>query len=70
MRLYDILACPVCRGELALAGNEEGLACAACDKVFPIREGIPVLLVDEAVPTKQWNMGKRQVQITCMGGKA
>jgi len=44
----EILACPLCKGRLASAG-EEALRCAACRCAFPVREGIPVLLVDEAV---------------------
>jgi uncharacterized protein YbaR (Trm112 family) len=47
--LLEILACPACKGKLVLTPNEEGLACHACELLFPVRDGIPVLLVDEAV---------------------
>lgn len=52
--LLDLLACPRCKGELALTPDETGLACAACAVVYPIRDGIPVMLVEEAVPLADW----------------
>ena len=50
--LMDILACPVCKGELELKAEAEGggdvitgsLHCAKCDADYPITEGIPNLL--------------------------
>ena len=48
-KLLEILACPACRERLLeLAGEGEGLACVGCRRVYPIRDGIPVLLVEEA----------------------
>ena len=46
--LLDILICPACRGELELKHDGSGLKCLACKRVYPIREDIPVMLVDEA----------------------
>ena len=45
-KLLDILACPVCK----TAVREEGgrLVCARCTRRYPIRDGIPVMLVEEA----------------------
>ncbi|MCU0286912.1 MAG: Trm112 family protein [Acidobacteria bacterium] len=50
--LLDILACPICKQgiELIKYKEEYGLKCAKCNKVYPIREGIPVMLVEEALP--------------------
>ena len=45
--LLDILACPKCKGELQLTDKQDGLVCAACKLVYPIREDIPVMLIDE-----------------------
>jgi uncharacterized protein YbaR (Trm112 family) len=45
--LLDILACPQCKGELILEG-EEALVCTGCRLKYHIRDGIPVMLVDEA----------------------
>jgi uncharacterized protein YbaR (Trm112 family) len=42
-----MLACPACRKELALLGDER-LYCAACRRSFPVRDDIPILLLDEA----------------------
>ncbi len=46
--LLDILACPVCKKPLALKPDGESLKCSVCNRVYPIRDDIPVLLVDEA----------------------
>lgn len=51
--IISILACPKCRGDLALvspAGNEENLVCKACRLAYPVQNGIPVLLLEEAKP--------------------
>ena len=50
--LLHILACPKCKGSLELLGAEEGLKCAACAVVYPIRDEIPVMLIEEAVPQR------------------
>lgn len=58
-RLLEILACPSCKSPLrvedALAGAPEGvdgeLVCTGCGLAYPVRDGIPVLLVDEGRPT-------------------
>jgi uncharacterized protein YbaR (Trm112 family) len=44
--LLRILACPVCIAPLAETGEQ--LVCARCGRRYPIRNGIPILLVDEA----------------------
>ncbi len=46
--LLDILACPVCKTPLKLTADEQGLKCGQCRRVYPIRDNIPVMLVDEA----------------------
>ena len=45
-KLLDILACPLCITALSQMGD--WLVCATCGRRYPIREGIPILLVDEA----------------------
>jgi uncharacterized protein len=47
-RLLDILACPLCKGPLQYAKQEQALVCRADQLAFPIRDGIPVMLEDEA----------------------
>lgn len=46
--LLDILVCPACKGELQIADSGEELLCPACCLGFPVRNGIPVMLVDQA----------------------
>ncbi len=46
-KLLDILACPSCQGDLVQ--QEEKLICQKCGLKYPIKEGVPVLLIDEAV---------------------
>lgn len=46
--LISILVCPQCKGKLDLEPNEAAFTCAACRLRYPVREGIPVMLVDEA----------------------
>jgi hypothetical protein len=46
--LLDILVCPKCKGVLISAENDASLVCAACALKYPIRDGIPVMLPDEA----------------------
>lgn len=46
--LLEILACPLCKEEVKLIKNGEGLQCVKCKRIYPIRDGIPVMLVDEA----------------------
>lgn len=46
--LLDILVCPQCKGDLEPAKDGTGLSCHVCALRYPIRDGIPVMLVDEA----------------------
>lgn len=46
--LLDILACPSCNGELQTNALQNELYCPSCALVFPVRDGIPVLLIDQA----------------------
>jgi uncharacterized protein len=47
-KLLDILACPVCKGPLQYARPQQVLVCRADRLAFPIRDGIPVMLEEEA----------------------
>lgn len=64
--LLRILACPRCLGNLeALHAPEAegekicGFACEACAVVYPVRDDIPVMLVEESIPRAQWEKGAR-----------
>jgi uncharacterized protein YbaR (Trm112 family) len=49
-RLLEILVCPKCKGELEYREEASTLACHTCALVYAIRDGIPVMLIDEAEP--------------------
>lgn len=44
--LLAILACPACQGDVEL--KEEKIVCVKCGRKYPVKDGIPVMLVDEA----------------------
>ena len=46
--LLEILACPLCKEEVQPTPDGSGLKCVKCGRIYPIRDGIPVMLVDEA----------------------
>jgi hypothetical protein len=46
--LLDILVCPLCKSPVKLTPDGEGLKCGQCRRVYPIKEDIPVMLIDEA----------------------
>ena len=47
--LLEILACPKCKGDVQLNDKGDGLICPKCELLYPIREEIPVMLIDEAI---------------------
>ena len=46
--LLDILVCPKCKGNIYLNSAEDGLICDNCKLIYEIKEGVPVMLIDEA----------------------
>ena len=46
--LLKIIACPKCKGEVELSPERNALICERCRLVYEIREGIPIMLIDEA----------------------
>ncbi len=46
--LLDILVCPECRTPVKLTPEGQGLKCATCRRVYPIKDDIPVMLLEEA----------------------
>jgi uncharacterized protein YbaR (Trm112 family) len=47
--LLDILACPKCKGDIHRNESEDGLICETCALMYPIKDDIPVMLIDEAI---------------------
>jgi D-glycero-D-manno-heptose 1,7-bisphosphate phosphatase len=50
--LLEILACPKCKGDIVLTKRGDGLVCKSCKLIYPIKDDIPVMLIDEALPYK------------------
>jgi uncharacterized protein YbaR (Trm112 family) len=46
--LLEILVCPDCKGSLTVDDAAEELVCNGCGLIYPVRDDIPVMLVDEA----------------------
>ncbi len=47
-RLLEILICPDCHGPVRPTDGEQGIECLQCGLLYPVRDGIPVMLVEEA----------------------
>ena len=48
--LLEILVCPKCHGDLEYREAESSLICSSCKLRYPIRDDIPIMLIDEATP--------------------
>jgi uncharacterized protein len=59
--LLEILACPNCHGSLAVDHDRDELVCTSpdCGLAYPVRDGIPVLLIDEARPPQRPGEGDK-----------
>lgn len=51
--LLELLACPECKGKVELLPTGEGLRCPKCKLVYPIKDDIPIMLVDQAESEKK-----------------
>jgi uncharacterized protein YbaR (Trm112 family) len=49
-QLLEILVCPKCKGELEYREAEQVLICRTCALSYPVRDDIPIMLIDEATP--------------------
>ncbi|MGC8833356.1 MAG: Trm112 family protein [Armatimonadota bacterium] len=61
-RLLEILACPACKSEVVLKG--EKLVCVECRRAYPIRDGIPIMLIEEAVIEEEKGQNTGQEVLT------
>jgi uncharacterized protein YbaR (Trm112 family) len=46
--LLEMLVCPLCKKPVVLTGNQKGLKCTECRRVYPIQDDIPIMLIDSA----------------------
>lgn len=51
-KLLEILACPKCKGDVELVEEKSGLVCKNCKLLYEIKDGIPIMLIDKAIPLK------------------
>ena len=51
--LLDLLVCPVCKAPVGLTSDKAGLQCQTCRRLYPIRDEIPGMLVEETSIAKQ-----------------
>ncbi len=47
-KLLKIMACPLCKTDLRYDNKNQKLICVKCKRKYPIRDGIPVMLIEEA----------------------
>lgn len=48
LKILDVLACPVCKGKLSYDKNATGLICKFDKLLFPVVDGTPIMLVEQA----------------------
>lgn len=52
-KLLEILVCPQCKGELEYNEKKSVLICWACGLAYPVKDDIPIMLIEEAKPYKR-----------------
>jgi len=54
--ILEILACPKCKGDLEYVNDKRGEAfiCHSCALVYSVKDDIPVMLIEEALPLEKW----------------
>lgn len=57
--LLDILVCPQCKGPLSMVEGGRGLLCDPCQLKYPVRDGVPIMMIEEAVDLRK---ASRKVQ--------
>lgn len=53
--MLNILACPKCQGDIKLLDEKNGLLCERCKLIYPIKDNIPVMLIEDALPADDNN---------------
>jgi len=52
--ILKIICCPKCKGDLEYKKEKEVLICRKCELVYKIEDDIPIMLIDEAIPLKEF----------------
>lgn len=56
--LIEILVCPKCKGELEYREREDVFICPRCSLVYEVKDDIPIMLIEEAIPLQKWQREK------------
>lgn len=58
--LLDFIVCPLCKGKFQLVDDKDkkGYYCQSCQVVYPIEDGIPMLLPESGIPLAKWEEKK------------
>jgi uncharacterized protein len=51
--LLNLLVCPKCKVPVTVSSTQTELICKGCNRAYPIRDGIPIMLIDEARPLSE-----------------
>ena len=54
-QLLSVLLCPKCKGNVRLDPAGDGLICDRCKLLYPVKDGIPIMLTDDARPLAESN---------------
>jgi uncharacterized protein YbaR (Trm112 family) len=57
--LLDILACPACKADVSLEADR--IVCKKCGRRYPIKDDIPIMLIDEAEMPGEEKLGSKRV---------
>jgi len=52
--ILKIICCPKCKGDLEYKKEKEVLICRKCELVYKIEDDIPIMLIEEAIPLKEF----------------
>ena len=52
-KLLEILACPKCKGDIRPNDDQSGLICDSCKLMYPVKDDIPIMLIDEAIKLEE-----------------
>ncbi|MBN2434909.1 MAG: Trm112 family protein [Spirochaetes bacterium] len=62
-KLLNILACPACKGDVEYDAKAQSIRCLECALVYPVVDGIPVMLIDKAQkPEKEEGKKEKDVE--------
>lgn len=62
-KLLEMLVCPQCKGEISQVEGGLGLVCNRCKLKYPVRDGIPAMLVEEAVDLRTGSRGPDELSV-------